>query len=322
MKCDNCKCTESYIKEYTHKFNIKGQNIEFKSGRRFCKNCDSLMYDPVLDNKASEIAIETYNKQFGIEKERIIELRKKLNLSQELFAKIIGCAKKTLISYEKGTSIPNGCYMIILKSLISDPKVISIILNANKDQFTEKEYNKIIKQIPVSKASADKFKEEMALNEYNGYTKVNKDKIYNMILFFAKKGVLKTKLLKEMFYADFTFYKNNGVSITGLKYAHLPHGPVPDQFEAILSFGEKDKIIDYDIDYQNNYECHTISAKKTFNKKIFNKAEIEVLEQVEKKFEDFNSKDIEEFSHKEKAFTDTEYLSLISYDYSFEMDTF
>ena len=39
-------------------------------------------------------------------------LRNKYNLSQELFSKIIGCAKKTLISYEKGTAIPNDNYMI------------------------------------------------------------------------------------------------------------------------------------------------------------------------------------------------------------------
>ena len=52
-----------------------------------------------------------------------------------------------------------------------------------------------------------------------------------MILFFAKDTVLKTKLLKEMFYTDFLYYKETCNSITGLEYAKLPYGPVPDQYE-------------------------------------------------------------------------------------------
>ena len=35
-----------------------------------------------------------YNEEYGITKEEIVNLRTRFNLSQELFAKIIGCAKK------------------------------------------------------------------------------------------------------------------------------------------------------------------------------------------------------------------------------------
>ena len=47
--------------------------------------------------------------------------------------------------------------------------------------------------------------------------------MYNVIVFFAKDVVLKTKLLKEMFYADFLNYKETGASITGLEYRKLPY---------------------------------------------------------------------------------------------------
>lgn len=127
--------------------NIKGKNICFVSKRRFCKLCNNLVYDSVLDNKVSEIAISEYNKKYGITKEEIINLRRRFNLSQELFAKVIGCAKKTLISYEKGKSIPNDSYLIILKSLLSKPDTIKTIIDANKEQFTEKEFNKINEKI-------------------------------------------------------------------------------------------------------------------------------------------------------------------------------
>jgi hypothetical protein len=41
--------------------------------------------------------------------------------------------------------------------------------------------------------------------------------------------------MKLLFYADFLHFKLNEVSITGARYAHAPHGPVPDQFETWLT---------------------------------------------------------------------------------------
>ena len=144
MKCDVCNCNETYIKDYEHNYNIKGKKINFVMPRRFCKNCNNLVYDSELDNNASLKAIEIYNKLYGLDKEKIVELRHSLKLSQDLFAKIIGCAKKTLISYEKGTAIPNDNYLIIIKCLIAKPDTIITLVNANKEQFTNREYNKIL----------------------------------------------------------------------------------------------------------------------------------------------------------------------------------
>lgn len=72
---------------------------------------------------ASKKVIQTYNDKYGIDKEKIIELLKKYNLSLELLSKIIGCSKKTLISYEKGTSIPNDKCLTIIKKLLSNSSV-------------------------------------------------------------------------------------------------------------------------------------------------------------------------------------------------------
>ena len=115
MKCDICESTNTYVNDHNHKYVIKGKEINFVAPRRFCKNCDSLVYDAELDNHASEIAISLYNEKYGISKEEIISLRKKYNLSQELFSKVIGCAKKTLISYLLAiiVTIPTGIKNLI-----------------------------------------------------------------------------------------------------------------------------------------------------------------------------------------------------------------
>ena len=323
MRCDNCGSSDTYIKNHEHIYQIKGKEIKFNSDRRFCSKCNNLVYDEKLDNIASEKGIEIYNKLYGVTKEEIIALRKKYNLSQELFSKVIGCAKKTLISYEKGVSIPNDSYLILIKSLIANPEIITNLVEANKVQFTDKEYNKINNKISIFLANNEKqllLSEEYNPTEYNGYTKLNKEKVYNMIIYFADNTILKTKLLKEMFYADFLFYKENCKSITGLEYCKLPFGPVPDGFETILLNEYQEGMIDYKPVITSSKEYYEIAAKKKFNKDLFTKEELDVLAKIKKYFKDYNVKKIVDYSHKEKAYTDTNDCAKISYDYSFDIN--
>ncbi len=316
MRCEFCNSTNTYIKDYKNIFNIKGKTIEFTSKRRFCKDCNNLVYDSELDNKTSEQAISLYNKEYGISKEQIIALRKKYDLSLDLFSKIIGCAKKTLISYEQGRSIPNDSYLIIIKSLINKPELIFNIIEANREQFTEKELNKLNNKLDT----LDIFYETNDLNEYNGFSKFSLNKMYNVIVFFAKDVVLKTKLLKEMFYADFLNYKETGASITGLEYSKLPLGPVPEQFDTQLFKAMFDDYINYSVEYKNQYEYNYIESKKEFNKSLFTEDELNVLKKVKDKFKDYSSKEIVEYSHKEQAYKKTKELQKISYDYAFDIE--
>lgn len=320
MKCSVCNSQEFYVKKHDHEYSIKGKKITFSADRKFCSKCNNLVYDEEFDNIVSMIAIKVYNELYGIKSAEIVNLRKSFGLSQELFSKVLGCAKKTLISYEKGTSIPNDSYAIIINSLLANPETIFTIINANRSQFTDKEFERLCEKLQSKFSDSVKLPYSKLLSEFNGYTEFSLEKMYNMILFFSQECILKTKLLKEMFYADFLFYKSNCKSITGLEYVKLPFGPVPDQFESILNVGISEDIINYDFEIQNDYEYHTISPKQEFNEKCFTKEELEILNRVKSRFESFGSKDIVEFSHNEKAFLNTEFLKKISYDYAFDIE--
>ena len=142
-----------------------------------------------------------------------------------------------------------------------------------------------------------------------------------MILFFAEKTILKTKLLKEMFYADFLYYKETCKSITGLEYAKLPYGPVPNHFDTIINTCVLKDFIDYDVEiYNKDYESHSISALKKYDKTLFTEEELHIMKKVRDKFKTFTSSDIADYSHREKAFTDSNYSDRISYDYAFDID--
>ena len=319
MKCNFCLSEETYVKMYHHKYNVKNEEIEFDAERRFCSKCNQLIYDSELDNNAGRQAIALYNKKVGIPCEEIINLRKRYNLSLQQFSKVIGCAKKTLISYEAGTSIPNDIYMVILKTLIDNPDVIFDIIDSNKERYTESEYLTLMSKINNVKLNLNiAFDNKPSI--YNGFTKFIPDKVINLILMLSEKGVLKTKLLKEMFYCDFYAYKTLGSSITGLEYAKLPYGPVPESFEFILNNLTSSNFINYDVEFEGNYEVHLITKNQEVDSTIFTKEENDIINKIIRYFEKFNTSQIVEFSHKEKAFTDTVKLEKISYDYAFDLN--
>jgi len=138
-----------------------------------------------------------------------------------------------------------------------------------------------------------------------------------MIKFFAKDGVLKSKLCKLIFYADFKCFKDYAISISGAKYAHAHHGPVPDNYEhyfATLIHDEKAIRVE-EIDY-GEYLGERFFSEVEPDLSIFTDSELEVLLFVKKFFQNFNATQIREYSHNEKGYNETKVGDIISFEYS------
>lgn len=321
-KCDNCGSTDTYVKMNHNIFTKNGYDVEFDSEERFCKKCDCSVYDRELDNITLKKAIQVYNRQYGIS-EDIKKIRKEIGLSLDDLANIIGCAKKTLISYEKGESIPNDTYLIVIKTILDNPETIKSLINANRNMFEDKRLIRIEKKLNDYYANNSKglfLNKETEASEYNGFTEIDIDKLINIITILSDKGINKTKLLKELFYIDFLSYKNKSCSITGLEYTKLPYGPVVDDFEKIFDTLTINNIIDYNVKYNNNYEEHIITSKVKPNFNIFRKEELDIINKIQEYFKDFNVKEIEEYSHKENAYIKTKLGDKISYEYAFDIN--
>lgn len=206
---------------------------------------------------------------------------------------------------------------------MNDERILNQYLELNKDKLNQKKYNSIKSSI-ANKNNIKQFflDEPTELTEYNGYMDLNIDKIINLILILAGDSyILKTKLLKEMFYSDFLYYKNNTVSITGLEYAKITLGPVPDQYSKILSYLEEEGYIKIDTEfYQGDYVKEKISGLKKINYNVFDEDELKIIEEVKKYFKNYNSSEIAEYSHQEKAFKETKNNESISYDYAFDIE--
>ena len=143
-----------------------------------------------------------------------------------------------------------------------------------------------------------------------------------MVLFFAHKsaGLLKTKLMKLLNYSDMVFFKENGLSISGLKYAHLPYGPVPDNFDMILGMMSADHIAHIEVFFDGLYEYHQVIPECDIPEGILSDEEVEVLNRIYEKFKNFGSAEISNYSHREKGYKATKTGQIISYVYAMDMD--
>ncbi len=148
-KCNKCNGADTYTKVYHYSIKVKGKTIEFEDNKRYCQNCNSVINDKELSTKANNKAITIYNDLYGIKKDELKSFRREMNLSLDDFAKIIGCAKKTLISYESGKTIPNDTYQIIIKTIMDKPKILKNMINSNKERYDDKSYDKINKRLDV-----------------------------------------------------------------------------------------------------------------------------------------------------------------------------
>ena len=101
----------SYIANYTNTYDIRGHEIEITAPARF-------------DDQAAKLALEKFHKIYGVvSPEKMKNLRKKWNLSQRKFAKVLGWSPSTAALYETG-AIPNVSKNRLLKILIKDDKVM------------------------------------------------------------------------------------------------------------------------------------------------------------------------------------------------------
>jgi len=57
---------------------------------------------------------------------------------------------------------------------------------------------------------------------------------------------------------EMIFYKEKGISMSGLRYAHLPYGPVPENFDILLGKMAADHVAHIEVIYDNGYEKHQI----------------------------------------------------------------
>jgi hypothetical protein len=145
-----------------------------------------------------------------------------------------------------------------------------------------------------------------------------KNKLYNVILFFLKKGAHptlgKVKLAKLLFFADALAYHSLGRTITGIDYIKLPLGPVPVDYDEELTSMEKEGLIEKRLrpTLKRNQEFYRPCRKA--NLSVFTKKEMAITNRVADIFWDKYTDDIVNLSHKLLPWDIIEIGEIISFE--------
>ena len=324
--CEECgREVETKIITKKECYDVCGEQIEVDAQVLVCAECEEELYCEELDNATLTRAYNEYRRRHRLLfPDEIKKIREQYGLSQRGFAKLLNWGDKTICRYENG-SIQDKAHNSLLLFL-REPENMRTYLTENEISLDERQKAKLLAAVEKLEQDAeyrvgsrifDLFFSRTPCEE-NGFKGFDYEKVCAMILFFAHKSseLLKTKLMKLLNYSDMIFYKENGISMSGLKYAHLPYGPVPENFDILLGKMAADHIAHIEVTYDNGYEKHQVIPECDISEDIFSAEELEVLERIFVKFKDFGSADISNYSHKEKGYRSTKQGEIISYSYA------
>lgn len=324
--CDACgKEVETKIISRQETFNVCGEDITIEAQVMVCAECGEELFCEELDSATLVNAYNEYRRKHKLLlPDEIKKIREKYGLSQRSFAKLLNWGDKTICRYENGSVQDKAHNSLLL--FLREPENMRTYLTENEIALDERQKAKLMDTVEKLEQDTDyrvgrRFFEMFFSRipcEENGFKGFDYEKLCAMVLFFAHESseLLKTKLMKLLNYSDMIFYKENGISMSGLKYAHLPYGPVPEHFDMLLGKMEADHIAHIEVIYDNGYEKHQVIPECDMPKDILSQEELDVLQRIFVKFKDFGSVDISNYSHNEKGYNDTKQSEIISYSYA------
>lgn len=140
-----------------------------------------------------------------------------------------------------------------------------------------------------------------------------------MIVFFASnmRNVVKSKLLKLLWYADFVAYRRAFKSISGMAYCHNYYGPIPMEHEVLIWHIQSNGMIDLKPHDSGKGDC--VEAIALFDDSLFTGEELQVLRDVCARFRSATATGMTKVSHREDAYVRTQMKEPISYDYAMNL---
>ena len=320
--CDVCgKEVETKIITRQETFKVCGEDITIDAQVLVCAECGEELFCEELDSATLVNAYNEYRRKHKLLlPDEIKKIREQYGLSQRSFAKLLNWGDKTICRYENGSVQDKAHNSLLL--FLREPENMRTYLTENEIALDERQKTKLLDTVEkleqdtkyrVGRRFFESFFSRIPCEE-NGFKGFDYEKLCAMVLFFAHKSseLLKTKLMKLLNYSDMIFYKENGISMSGLKYAHLPYGPVPENFDMLLGKMNADHIAHIEVFYDNGYEKHQVIPERDIPEGVLSEEELEVLERIYIKFKDFGSVDISKYSHKEKGYSSTKKGEIIS----------
>jgi len=159
----------------------------------------------------------------------------------------------------------------------------------------------------------------ISLSEVEGGLKPNYQKYKEMILAYLRKAtssdekILKTKLAKMLYLADFAWFYKQLESMSGMQYRRIKYGPVPDLYFRAIDELEADGRIKID----RKGEMLLISendASKRQKLDLLSKRELNLINKISLKWKDRKTSEIVDFTHNQLPYKICQPDEIIPYE--------
>jgi putative zinc finger/helix-turn-helix YgiT family protein len=322
--CPNCGREDSLalIRE-TEDFNVRGEIIPVEVEYYRCENCSEEIMQLQTDDDPLEKAYREYRRRKDmLQPEEIRKFRQSLGLTQKELSELLGIGVASLSRYENG-ALQEQAHDQILKFGM-DPSNLLKLIEEKRDVLNPEKKSELTHQIQQGKESKRLI--DLVYDHHGkydasiltGFQPLQVDKLTEAIKYFCYEDrIPKTKLMKLLFYADFKHYKEYGRSITGIQYAHLPYGPVPDKYDLWIStiLADNPSIFKDEVWFNEN-PAEIITSNESADISMFENSEVLVLATVKEIFKNFSARKITDFSHQEEGYRETRNGQIISYEYA------
>lgn len=322
-----CPICEDYCEVKTdttqETFNVRGIDIAVPVSREICSSCGEQLGSEEQDQQILDAVNAEYRKRTDLlTPERIRQIRAKYSLSQKCFALLLGMSEATINRYEKG-ALQDQSHDTAIRACEA-PEFVRDLLGRRGDLLTGWQRDRVLKALAGRDISSSLVLTYSGLSmpdevsERTGFRHFDYTRFAYVVVHLCKEmgEVCTTVINKLLFYADFLNYKTATVSLTGTAYRKLDYGPVPADYNALLSKMESEGLVAKEEKtfsggctgyyYKIGPESESIRVQLTDH-------EEKVLEFVAKEFKKCTAKEVSERSHKENAWLKTEDKELISY---------
>lgn len=327
MNCPLCdKMHEIEERKRTTSTMIKGEEVFYEERFYFCANADTDENEfetAAMTNENLLNARNAYRVKKGLlTSMEIVALRENYGLSQVDLAKLLGWGEATISRYES-KAIQDEAYDTMLRLIKDNPLQALEFFKKNADKFTMSKRMEIRSHIVDKLDSYGKefltrqtFESEYANfeepSDSNGFTTLNIDKIEAMISYIAEKtdNLFKVKLMKLLWYSDVLAFIENGFAMTGMVYRHEAMGALPVGHYSLMNLEKLNVQEEMSYTYDTMLHVYPIV---NMDYTILNDGEKSILDRVITKFGNYKAKDIVEYMHKEKAYTETKQGEIIPF---------
>ncbi len=326
--CPFCeKTTSATVVDAAVAHSIRGVDVTVDAKLVRCDACGNQFNGPELDQDIAAMALDAYRQKAGLLKpDQIREFRSTFDLTQQELACLLGWGTATLSRYENG-AIQDEAHDRALRMLMR-PETLLAEVAERTDALSPARREQVLERLrgrPYRQSAYRSFIREY-VGDYepdvlSGYRTLDPARFKAMVLHFCKtSGVPRTKLNKLLWYADFLAFRQNTASISGARYAHLPHGPAPYQFDTLFAWlSGPEGALRLDEVSSGTLDWEVLVANEAPDYGQFSNSELALLAQVAERFKDATAHTLSELSHQEPGYEQTRDGEIISYEFAERM---